>query len=73
MPGNTTAHGDALSGKLVIDATNRLGDATMNAKAAIEQHANARYVRAFNSVGWEIMAEPGEATMFWAGPTTRDG
>jgi predicted dinucleotide-binding enzyme len=64
-----SATGAALDGKLVIDATNRIGDDTMNGSAAIAQHApGARYVRAFNSVGWEVMAEPGEATLFWAGP-----
>ena len=63
------ANGIALAGKLVIDATNRIGDDTMNGSSAIAQHApGARYVRAFNSVGWEVMAEPGEATLFWAGP-----
>jgi predicted dinucleotide-binding enzyme len=63
------ANGSALDGKIVIDATNRIGDDTMNGSAAIIRHApGARYVRAFNSVGWEVMAEPGEATLFWAGP-----
>jgi predicted dinucleotide-binding enzyme len=57
----------ALAGKLVIDATNRLDGSTINASEHLLPHA-PRYVRAFNSVGWEIMADPGEATMFWAGP-----
>src|SRR5512144_1079628 len=44
------ANGIALAGKLVIDATNRIGDDTMNGSSAIAQHApGARYVRAFNS------------------------
>src|SRR4051794_3605808 len=61
------AHGTALAGRLVIDATNRLGDDVMNAAAELRPHSD-RYVRAFNSVGWEVLADPGEATMFWAGP-----
>ena len=62
------ANGAALGAKLVIDATNRIGDAVMNGSASLARHApGARYVRAFNSVGWETMADPGEATMFWAG------
>ena len=61
------ANGAALAGKLVIDATNRLGEDEMNGQAHIGPWT-PRYVRAFNSVGWEILAEPGEATMFWAGP-----
>ena len=61
------AHGEALADRLVIDATNRVGEATMNGAEHLMPHTS-RYVRAFNSVGWEVMAEPGEATMFWAGP-----
>jgi predicted dinucleotide-binding enzyme len=61
------AHGAALADKLVIDATNRLDGSTINAREHLLPYA-PRYVRAFNSVGWEIMADPGEATMFWSGP-----
>jgi predicted dinucleotide-binding enzyme len=72
IPGNAVAefaeaHGAALADKLVVDATNRIGDATMNGSEHLVRHTR-RYVRAFNSVGWEIMADPGEATMFWSGP-----
>ena len=62
-----SANGAALADKLVIDATNRVGEATMNGAADLTPHSD-RYVRAFNSVGWEVMAEPGEATLFWCGP-----
>jgi predicted dinucleotide-binding enzyme len=61
------ANGAALADKLVIDATNRVGEATMNGSEHLVPKA-PRYVRAFNSVGWEVMADPGEATMFWSGP-----
>jgi 8-hydroxy-5-deazaflavin:NADPH oxidoreductase len=72
IPGNAVAelaesHGAALHEKLVIDATNRIGEATMSGAEHLLPRT-PRYVRAFNSVGWEIMAEPGEATMFWSGP-----
>jgi predicted dinucleotide-binding enzyme len=77
IPGNAVAefaenHGTAIAGKLVIDATNRIGEARMSGAEHLVPHA-PRYVRAFNSVGWEIMAEPGEATMFWAGPEADTG
>lgn len=53
------AHADDLAGKLVIDATNNVGAARANAAAAIVQAApSARYVRAFNTLGWENFAEP---------------
>jgi predicted dinucleotide-binding enzyme len=72
IPGGAVAefaesNGGALADKLVIDATNRVGEATMNGSDHLLPHTQ-RYVRAFNSVGWEIMADPGEATMFWSGP-----
>lgn len=67
VAGFAEANGAALGDKIVIDATNRIGEATMNGSEHLLPHA-PRYVRAFNSVGWEVMAEPGEATMFWAGP-----
>lgn len=62
-------HGPALAGKLVFDATNRVGEPTLHNAAAFAEHApGAQLVRAFNSVGWEVMADPGEAAMFWCGP-----
>jgi predicted dinucleotide-binding enzyme len=52
-------HAAALDGKLVIDATNSVGTANANAAAAITAAApRARYVRAFNTLGWENFAEP---------------
>jgi len=77
IPGNAVAefaedHGAAIADKLVIDATNRIGEATMSGAEHLVPRA-PRYVRAFNSVGWEIMADPGEATMFWSGPEADTG
>jgi predicted dinucleotide-binding enzyme len=48
-----------IDGTLLIDATNDIGGSVANAAAAITQAApNARYVRAFNTLGWENFAEP---------------
>jgi predicted dinucleotide-binding enzyme len=54
-------HGPALSGRIVVDAANRgFGNAgPMNSVVAIRAHADATgIVRAFNSIGWENMADP---------------
>lgn len=48
-----------IDGTLLIDATNDIGAPVANAAAAIAQAApNARYVRAFNTLGWENFADP---------------
>jgi predicted dinucleotide-binding enzyme len=56
-----------LGGKLVIDATNRMGVAVANSRAALPP--DVRYARAFNIVGGENMAAPsfsdGLADMFF--------
>jgi predicted dinucleotide-binding enzyme len=69
------SHGPALDGKLVIDATNNIGAASANAAAAIAQAApNARYARAFNTLGWENFAAPTfdgvAADLFFSAPET---
>jgi predicted dinucleotide-binding enzyme len=52
-------HGAALGGKVVVDATNRVGQPIVNNRAEIAGAApDARYVRAFNTLGWENFAEP---------------
>jgi predicted dinucleotide-binding enzyme len=52
-------HADAINGMLVIDATNLIGAPVANAAAQIRQAApEARYVRAFNTLGWENFARP---------------
>jgi predicted dinucleotide-binding enzyme len=64
VPGRAAAevigeHGAALAGKTVIDATNNIGGAEVNSRAAIAAAApGARYVRAFNTLGWENFADP---------------
>jgi predicted dinucleotide-binding enzyme len=54
-------HGAALSDRIVVDAANRaFGSAgPMNSIDAIRAHADVTgIVRAFNSIGWENMANP---------------
>jgi 8-hydroxy-5-deazaflavin:NADPH oxidoreductase len=66
----TAEHGDALAGRLVIDATNQMGQLVANSRAALP--ASARYARAFNSLGGENIADPvftdGPADMFFSAP-----
>jgi 8-hydroxy-5-deazaflavin:NADPH oxidoreductase len=68
------ANGAALAGKVVIDAANRIGEPEFNSRSAIEAAApDARYVRAFNTLGWENFADPpsGAALFFAADPDAR--
>jgi len=68
------AHGQELAGKVVIDAANRIGEPEFNSRAALAEHApGARYVRAFNTLGWENFAEPpaGAGLFFAADPDAR--
>lgn len=48
--------GGALDGRLVIDVTNRMGEATSNSRAALP--GSVRYARAFNTLGGENLADP---------------
>jgi predicted dinucleotide-binding enzyme len=61
-------HGGALAGQTVIDAVNRIGAPEFDSRTIIAQAApQARYVRAFNSLGWENFANPMPGTnMFFA-------
>jgi predicted dinucleotide-binding enzyme len=68
------ANGAALAGKVVIDATNHIGQPVVNSRAAIAAAApDARYARAFNTLGWENFADPppGAALFFAADPGAR--
>jgi len=59
LDGFLAEHAGALAGRLVIDATNRIGAPVANAAARLSQAApTARYVRAFNTLGWENFAQP---------------
>jgi hypothetical protein len=63
-----SANAAALGGKVVIDAVNRMGEPEVNSRAAIQAAApTARYVRAFNTLGWENFADPPPgANLFYA-------
>jgi predicted dinucleotide-binding enzyme len=68
------ANSAALAGKVVVDAVNRMGEPEVNSRAAIAAAApDARYVRAFNTLGWENFADPppGAALFFAADPSAR--
>ena len=75
VPDIVNDHGDALAGKVVIDAVNRMGGgAQYDSRALIADAApSARYVRAFNSLGWENFADPlpGANLFFAADPDAR--
>jgi predicted dinucleotide-binding enzyme len=63
VPGNAVAElvaslGDALSGLLVVDATNRINEGSGHNHDAVSAIPGARYARAFNSVGFESMRDP---------------
>jgi len=64
IPGTTVEKtveglGQALNGKIIIDATNKVGQAEMNSIATISAKASeAKLFRAFNSLGWENFDTP---------------
>src|SRR5262245_29679028 len=74
VAGVVAANGAALAGKVVIDAVNRIGERCVNSRADVAAAApDARYVRAFNTLGWENFADPppGAALFFAADPQAR--
>jgi 8-hydroxy-5-deazaflavin:NADPH oxidoreductase len=74
VPGVVGEHGPALAGKVVIDAVNRIGAPELDSRGLIATAApSARYVRAFNSLGWENFADPapGTSLFFAADPEAR--
>ena len=70
VAGLTAEHGGVLAGKLVIDATNRIGQPVSNGRPALP--STVRYARAFNTLGGEALADPafadGPADMFFSAP-----
>lgn len=68
----TAALGDKLDGKIIIDATNKFGQAVVNNLSTFQKHApQAKLFRAFNYLGWENFAEPiisgMQADLFYCG------
>jgi predicted dinucleotide-binding enzyme len=64
----------ALASKIVIDAVNRIGAPEFDSRALIAAAApQARYVRAFNTLGWEnfVSPLPGTNLFFAADPEAR--
>lgn len=66
-------HAAAFAGRIVLDSTNNFGASVVNNLAAIQSAApTAHLFRAFNSLGWELFADPiknGQAIdHFYCGP-----
>ena len=73
VPQVLAEHGAALDGRVVIDASNDVRGERLNHADVYAQSApGARFVRAFNTLGFEMFAAPsfgGEvADLFWCGP-----
>jgi 8-hydroxy-5-deazaflavin:NADPH oxidoreductase len=71
VPDVLAEHGAALDGRIVIDATNDIGGERLHHAEAYAQAPGARFVRAFNTLGYELFAEPQiggvVADLFWCG------
>lgn len=72
LPDFLASYGAGLNGKLVFDATNQRGSTVMHQVERIRHAApDARVYRAFNSLGWEVFANPQidgqQADMFFCG------
>src|SRR6266700_56552 len=68
----------ALDGRIVIDATNHFGGPSFNALRELAAALpSARLFRAFNTVAWEVFADPVvgdvQADLFYCGPDDPDG
>ena len=73
VPQLLAEHGRALDGRVVIDASNDLGgERSHHADAYAESAPGARLARAFNTLGFELFADPSiggaVADLFWCGP-----
>jgi 8-hydroxy-5-deazaflavin:NADPH oxidoreductase len=74
VPDVVSEQSAALAGKIVIDAVNRIGAPEFDSRALIADAApSARYVRAFNTLGWEnfVSPLPGAELFFAAAPEAR--
>ena len=77
VPPLLAEHGPALDGRVVIDATNDIGRERLHhADTYGESAPGARFVRAFNTLGFEVLADPSiggqVADLFWCGPEDAD-
>jgi predicted dinucleotide-binding enzyme len=68
-------YGDALAGKLVIDAANNVGSPVAHHADQVARYApKARYARAFNTLGGENLADPDfdgtTADLFYSAPSS---
>lgn len=66
-------HAAQFDSKIIIDATNRVGNPIPNSIATFQRHApHAPVFRAFNIYGWENFANPSyqgaQADLFYTGP-----
>ena len=73
MAETAQALGAALDNKILIDATNNFAGPVINNLAALQAAApGAQLYRAFNSLGWELFADPKleglQVDMFYSGP-----
>jgi len=73
VPQFLSEHGATLEGRVVIDATNDIGGERLHhGDVYAESAPGARFVRAFNTLGYEMLANPAfgdeVADLFWCGP-----
>jgi 8-hydroxy-5-deazaflavin:NADPH oxidoreductase len=73
MDATITKYADQLDGGIIIDTANRMGGGPMNSFAAFQLHTPRAHVfRAFNTLGWENLANPEfagiTADLFYCGP-----
>lgn len=73
VPEIAAANARGLDGKIILDATNNFAGPVINNLSALEKASpNGKIYRAFNSLGWELFANPivdGEQTnLFYTGP-----
>jgi predicted dinucleotide-binding enzyme len=72
VPEVASANADKLEGKIILDATNNFTGPVINNLSALKSAApNSKIYRAFNSLGWEVFAQPilngQQADMFYSG------